>query len=90
MMPAQLVKDIVGKGNIEVKQKDKDFPSRGALSIKKAQDDFDYNPEMNLNEGLMIYYHWFLNSKYWQDQFNPKPKEVKVAQQKLLTFLKQK
>ena len=87
---AQLVKDIVGKGNIEVKQKDKDFPSRGALSIQKAQDDFDYSPEMNLNEGLMIYYHWFLNSKYWQEHFNPKPKEVKVAPAKVTNVSKTK
>jgi len=87
---AQAVKDIVGKGNIEVKQKDKDFPSRGALSIQKAQDDFDYSPEMNLNEGLMIYYHWFLNSKYWQEHFNPKPKEVKVAPAKVTNVSKTK
>jgi len=67
---AVLVKDIVGKGNIEVKQKDKDFPSRGSLNIEKAQKDFDYNPLTNLNEGLMIYHNWLLNSTYWQEQIN--------------------
>lgn len=71
---ATMVKQIVGKGNIEVKQKDKDFPSRGSLSIEKAQADFDYNPVTNLNEGLVIYFNWLQNSAYWQEQYNPKPK----------------
>jgi nucleoside-diphosphate-sugar epimerase len=65
---ANMVKQIVGKGNIEVKQKDKDFPSRGALSIEKAQKDFGYNPVTSLNEGLMIYNNWLRNSEYWQEQ----------------------
>jgi len=69
---AQAVKDIVGKGNIDVKQKDTAFPSRGALSIAKAQKDFKYEPSTDLNEGLMIYHNWLLNSKYWQEQFNDK------------------
>jgi UDP-glucuronate 4-epimerase len=80
---ATAVKSIVGKGNIEVKQKDKDFPSRGALSIQKAKDHFDYNPLTDLNEGLMIYYNWLLNSTYWQEQYNPKPKKEKVAPAKV-------
>ena len=76
---AQAVKDIVGKGNIEVKQKDKDFPSRGALSIQKAQDDFDYNPITDLKDGLNIYYTWLNHSSYWQEQLNPKKDEIKVT-----------
>ena len=67
---ANMVKQIVGKGNIEVKQKDKDFPSRGALSIEKAKKDFGYNPITSLNEGLMIYNNWLRNSEYWQEQLN--------------------
>ena len=87
---ATIVKSIVGKGNIEVKQKDKDFPSRGSLSIEKAQKHFDYNPITDLNEGLMMYYNWILNSTYWQEQYNPKPKEVKVAPAKVTNVSKTK
>ena len=76
---AQAVKDIVGKGNIEVKQKDKDFPSRGTLSIEKAQEDFDYNPITDLKDGLNIYYTWLNHSSYWQEQLNPKKDEIKVT-----------
>lgn len=81
---ATMVKQIVGKGNIEVKQKDNNFPSRGALSTEKAKKDFNFNPVTNLNEGLMVYYNWLQNSAYWQEQFNPKPKqEVEVAPAKV-------
>ena len=76
---AQAVKDIVGKGNIEVKQKDKDFPSRGTLSIEKAKEDFDYNPITDLKDGLNIYYTWLNHSSYWQEQLNPKKDEIKVT-----------
>jgi UDP-glucuronate 4-epimerase len=87
---AMIVKSIVGKGNIEVKQKDAAFPSRGSLSIEKAQEHFDYNPVTDLNEGLMMYYNWILNSTYWQEQYNPKPKEVKVAPAKVTNVSKTK
>jgi nucleoside-diphosphate-sugar epimerase len=85
---ATLVKQIVGRGNIDVKQKDKEFPSRGSLSIDKAKNDFGFNPEMHLKEGLTIYHQWFLNSKYWQEQLNPK--EVKIAPAKVTNVTKTK
>ena len=32
----------------------------------------------------MVYYNWLQNSAYWQEQFNPKPKqEVEVAPAKV-------
>jgi len=62
---ARAITQIVGKGRIEVKRKDANFPTRGSLSIKKAQKDFDYSPSVDINEGFMIYYNWFLNSTFW-------------------------
>ena len=76
---ANMVKQIVGKGNIEVKQKDKDFPSRGSLSIEKAKKDFGYNPITDLKDGLTIYNTWLTNSSYWKEQLNPKKDEIKVT-----------
>ena len=72
---ARAVTQITGKGNIDVKQKDKNFPSRGALSIVKAQKDFGYDPKIDIKEGFQIYYDWLQNSTYWQEQLNPKPKK---------------
>ena len=87
---AQLVKDIVGKGNIEVKQKDKDFPSRGSLSIEKAKKDFGYNPITNLKDGLTIYNTWLTHSSYWKEQLNPKKEEIKVTPIKVKAPVKKK
>ena len=72
---ARVVAQVVGRGNIDVKQRDLNFPSRGSLSIVKAQKDFDFNPTVDIQEGFKIYNEWFQNSAYWQEKLNPKPKK---------------
>jgi nucleoside-diphosphate-sugar epimerase len=63
---AELAVKIAGKGTIEVKDKDADFPSRGALNIDAARRDFGYNPQVDVEEGFQRYYNWFKSSTYWQ------------------------
>jgi nucleoside-diphosphate-sugar epimerase len=63
---AELAVKLVGKGNIEVRGKDADFPSRGALDITAARRDFGFNPKVDIDEGFEIYYDWLKNSNYWQ------------------------
>jgi UDP-glucose 4-epimerase len=65
---AQLAVKLVGKGSIEVRDKDADFPSRGALDITAARRDFGFNPKVDIDEGFEIYYNWLKNSEYWQSQ----------------------
>jgi nucleoside-diphosphate-sugar epimerase len=65
---AQLAVKIVGKGTIEVKDKDADFPSRGALNIDAARRDFGYDPKVDVEEGFQKYYDWLSTSKYWQSK----------------------
>lgn len=62
---AELIIDLIGKGNIEVHDRDKIYPSRGALNINKAKNDFYYDPKVNLKEGLLLYYEWIRNSIFW-------------------------
>ncbi len=62
---AKLAIKIVGRGSIEVKEKDADFPSRGALNIDAARRDFNFNPLVDVEEGFRNYYEWFMNSSYW-------------------------
>ena len=62
---ANLTVNIVGKGNIEVRGKDADFPSRGALSIDAARRDFGYDPKVDVEEGFRIYYDWLVKSPYY-------------------------
>jgi nucleoside-diphosphate-sugar epimerase len=63
---AQMVVGIVGKGTIEVKDKDADFPSRGALNIDRARTILGYDPKVDVEEGFQKYYEWLSNSVYWQ------------------------
>ena len=65
---AELAIKIVGKGTIEVRDRDLDFPSRGALNIDAATQDFNFNPKVNINEGFQIYYEWLNNSIYWSQK----------------------
>jgi len=63
---AELAVKISGQGTIEVRDKDADFPSRGALNIGAARRDFGYNPQVDVEEGFQRYYNWFKSSTYWQ------------------------
>jgi UDP-glucose 4-epimerase len=62
---AELAVNLAGKGSIEIKDKDKDFPSRGALNIDAAKRDFGFDPKVDVEEGFKIYYDWIVNSPYW-------------------------
>jgi UDP-glucose 4-epimerase len=65
---AEMIVKIVGKGTIEVKDKDADFPSRGALNIDRARTILGYDPKVDVEQGFHEYYTWLANSVYWQQQ----------------------
>jgi nucleoside-diphosphate-sugar epimerase len=65
---AELAVEIAGKGSIEVRDKDKDFPSRGSLNIDAAKRDFGFDPKTDVEEGFKIYYNWIINSPFWSEK----------------------
>jgi len=65
---AEMIVKIVGRGTIEVRDKDADFPSRGALNIDRAKTILSFDPKVDVEEGFQNYYNWLNNSVYW----NPK------------------
>ena len=62
---AKLAVKIAGKGTIEVRDKDADFPSRGALNIDAAKRDFGFDPKVDVEEGFEKYYEWLSESPYF-------------------------
>lgn len=62
---ASIAIKLTGKGSIEVREKDEDFPSRGALNIDAARRDFGFDPKIDVEEGFQIYYDWIKNSDFW-------------------------
>jgi nucleoside-diphosphate-sugar epimerase len=62
---AEMIVKIVGKGTIEVRDKDADFPSRGALNIDRARTILSFDPKVDVEQGFQKYYEWLANSVYW-------------------------
>lgn len=62
---AEMIVEMVGKGTIEVQDRDQDFPSRGALNIDRARTILGYDPKVDVKEGFRAYYDWLNNSVYW-------------------------
>jgi nucleoside-diphosphate-sugar epimerase len=65
---ANLAVKYAGKGIINVRDKDADFPSRGALNIDAAKKDFGYDPKVDVEEGFERYYEWLSTSSYWSSK----------------------
>ena len=65
---ASLAIKIAGKGKVEVRDKDADFPSRGALCIDAARKDFGFEPQVDVEEGFRRYHKWFQESPFWKSK----------------------
>lgn len=63
---AKLAVKIAGRGTIEIRDRDLDFPSRGALNIDAARRDFDFDPKIDVEAGFQKYHEWFCASEYWK------------------------
>jgi len=67
---ANLAVRIAGRGTVEVRDKDADFPSRGALNIDAARRDLGFNPKVDIEEGFQRYYDWLRQSTYWREHLS--------------------
>jgi UDP-glucose 4-epimerase len=61
-----IVKIVANSATIELRDKDADFPSRGALNIDRARAVLGYDPKIDVAEGFENYHAWFKNSPYWK------------------------
>jgi UDP-glucose 4-epimerase len=65
LQAAEMIVKIVGKGTIECRDRDADFPSRGALNIDRARAILGFDPQVDVEQGFREYYTWLSNSVYW-------------------------
>ncbi len=63
---ANLAVKIAGKGTVNIRDKDKNFPSRGTLNTSKAQKDFKFDPKIDIDKGLEMYYNWIKDSTFYK------------------------
>lgn len=68
LQAAEMIVEMVGNGTVEVRDKDADFPSRGALNIDRARTILGYDPKVDVEEGFRKYYEWLSTSEYWKCQ----------------------
>ena len=68
LQAAEMIVKTVGRGEIECRDKDADFPSRGALNIDRARTILGFDPKVDVEEGFQKYYDWLSTSSYWQDR----------------------
>jgi nucleoside-diphosphate-sugar epimerase len=64
LQAAELCVTIVGRGHVQIRLPDANFPTRGQLNIQRAQLDFEYRPQVDIEQGFRLYYDWLTNSVY--------------------------
>jgi len=55
---AKTIIELVGKGDINIREKDADMPSRGYLNNAKAKQELGYCPTVNIFQGFKLYNEW--------------------------------
>lgn len=63
---AELAVKIAGRGTIQVNDPDDNFPSRGALNITRAYQDFSFTPTTDIELGFQEYYDWLVNTPIYK------------------------
>jgi len=59
---AKIVVEVVGKGSVVETCRDTSYPHRGQLDISQARHYLDYDPKIDLEEGVKKYYKWYLKN----------------------------
>jgi nucleoside-diphosphate-sugar epimerase len=63
---AKLSVAIAGQGHVQINMPDTNFPTRGQLNIQRAQLDFEYAPQVNIEQGFKLYYDWLTDNPIYR------------------------
>lgn len=62
---AELAVQLAGSGQIVVRDRHQDYPSRGSLNIDAAREYLNFDPQVDIEQGFQIYHDWLQNSVFW-------------------------
>jgi UDP-glucose 4-epimerase len=62
---AELSVAIAGTGHVQIRLPDTEFPTRGQLNTQRARLDFEFDPQVDIEQGFRNYHAWLANSIYW-------------------------
>jgi len=63
---AKICVAIAGQGHVQINMPDTNFPTRGQLNIQRAQLDFEYNPQVDIEQGFRLYYDWLIDNPIYR------------------------
>ena len=70
MEAAELIRAKLGTGKIITKPHDTFYPNRDTLNSDKAKSMFNFNPQIDIDEGIPNYINWFLQQPFYFDNLN--------------------
>ena len=76
MEAAEIIQQNLGIGNIITKPHDTFYPNRDTLNSDKAKSMFNFNPQIDIEEGIPKYINWFFNQPFYFDNLDINPKFV--------------
>jgi nucleoside-diphosphate-sugar epimerase len=63
---AELSVAIAQRGQVQINLPDMNFPTRGQLNIQRAQLDFEYTPQIDIEQGFRLYYDWLIDNPIYR------------------------
>jgi nucleoside-diphosphate-sugar epimerase len=66
LQAAELCVAIAGRGQVQINMPDTNFPTRGQLNIQRAQLDFEYRPQVDIEQGFRLYYDWLIDNPIYR------------------------
>ena len=73
---AEIIQDKLGIGEIVTKRHDPFYPNRDTLNSDKAKTMLNFNPTIDIEEGIPKYINWFLGQPFYFENFDINPKFV--------------
>ena len=71
---AEIIRARLGVGEIVTKPHDTFYPNRDTLNSDKAKTMFNFNPTIDIEEGIPKYINWFLKQKFYFENLEINPK----------------
>lgn len=67
---AEMIRDSLGTGEIIKKPHDSFYPNRDTLNSDKAKSLLNFNPTIDIEEGIPKYINWFLSQPFYFDNLD--------------------
>jgi len=71
---AEIIRSKLGVGEIVTKPHDTFYPNRDTLNSDKAKTMFNFNPTIDIEDGIPKYINWFLKQKFYFENLEINPK----------------